>query len=673
MNKQVINVPKGIRYISEWKEFELPDHPCIINKQITGCGFTEWAITCPQHTIIVSPRKILLENKESQHQGELLYLKNEVLDQCLEFDKDLSSMINSTKQEVLNSSDSTNAIIEMRDRAINYYNYCIISGKWCKIIITYDSFGILKQALDSIGRLGMFQVVVDEFQSIFTDSRFKSSTEMEFLNHLQDIQNLCFVSATPMLDKYLEMLDEFNTLDYYTLDWGALDPGRIVKPQLEVKSCRSIVTVSREIIEEHRNGVYKKSIFTDESGNFREMESRELVIYVNSVKNICDIIKKCDIKPDEVNILCARTSENEKKIRKALGITKKDVFEIGRVPKMGEPHKMFTFCTRTVYLGADFYSTCARSIILSDANVDCMAVDILLDLPQILGRQRLNENPWKNRAELYFKTLSSKKSSTSEEFIKMIQQKKANTENLLLAYSQVSDPQAKHVLTVNYQKVAKTFNYREDYVAVNAHGGKDLFPVFNNLVMVAELRAYEVQQIDYRDRFTVFNSLVEYTSSSDFELEHTHNSNRIDEFLHEFTDLRFFTDKMRLFCECQEAFNVLELVPIEYKNYYITLGPEKIKSLSYQKSKLEEEYGNLKNNQEVKDDFVNELFDMFPLNSRISYLEIKKLLSGFYSKIGLIKTPKATDLLDYFEVKKIKITTEDGKRVDGYEILKRKL
>ena len=64
MNKTIINVPKGIRYISEWKEFELPDHPCIINKQITGCGFTEWAITCPQHTIIVSPRKILLENKD---------------------------------------------------------------------------------------------------------------------------------------------------------------------------------------------------------------------------------------------------------------------------------------------------------------------------------------------------------------------------------------------------------------------------------------------------------------------------------------------------------------------------------------------------------------------------------------------------------------------------------
>ena len=666
MNKQTINVPKGIRFISEWEEFSLPENPCIINKQITGCGFTEWAITCPQHTIIVSPRKILLENKESQHQGELLYLKNEVLDQYLDFDKDLSSTINSAKQDKSDSIDYSSAIISMKDQAINYYNYCIISNKWCKMTITYDSFGHLKQALESINRLGMFQIVVDEFQSIFTDSRFKSSTEMEFLNHLRGINKLCFVSATPMLDKYLDMLDEFNTLDYYTLDWGALDPSRVIKPQLEVKSCRSIVTVSREIIEEHRKGVFRKSIVTDENNNFQEIESRELVIYVNSVKNICDIVKKCELKPDEVNILCAKTPDNIKKVRKAFGLTKKDDFEIGKVPKRDEPHKMFTFCTRTVYLGADFYSTCARSIILSDANIDCMAVDILLDLPQILGRQRLNENPWKNRAELYFKVISGKKSNTSEEFVKMISQKKANTENLLLAYSQVSDPRAKHVLTINYQKVAKTFNYKEDYVAVNTHGGKDLFPVFNNLVMVAELRAFEVQQIDYRDRFTVFNSLIDYTSVSNSEIENS--CNNLEDFLYKFNEFRFFTDKMRLLCESNIS-NVLEVVPIEYKNYYITLGPEKIKSLSYQKSKLEEEYNKLKNNQDTIFDFINELIVLFPLNSRVSYIEIKKSLSDLYTKIGLIKSPKATDLLEYFEVKKIKITIDDGKRVDGYEIL----
>ena len=63
MNKTILDVPAGIRYMSEWEGFELPDFPVIINKQITGCGFTEWCIRNRLNSIICSPRKILLENK----------------------------------------------------------------------------------------------------------------------------------------------------------------------------------------------------------------------------------------------------------------------------------------------------------------------------------------------------------------------------------------------------------------------------------------------------------------------------------------------------------------------------------------------------------------------------------------------------------------------------------
>lgn len=40
-----------------------------------------------------------------------------------------------------------------------------------------------------------------------------------------------------------------------------------------------------------------------------------------------------------------------------------------------------------------------------------------------------------------------------------------------------------------------------------------------------------------------------------------------------------------------------------------------------------------------------------------------------YQDIGLIKTPKATNLLDYFEVKEVKLTVDRGKREGGYLIL----
>ena len=57
-----------------------------------------------------------------------------------------------------------------------------------------------------------------------------------------------------------------------------------------------------------------------------------------------------------------------------------------------QPHKQFTFCTRTAYLGADFYSPNAYTIICSDCNIESMSLDISLDLPQIMGRQRLQKN-----------------------------------------------------------------------------------------------------------------------------------------------------------------------------------------------------------------------------------------------------------------------------------------
>ena len=667
MEKIVVNVPKGIRYISEWEEFKLPDYPCIINKSITGCGFTEWCIRNNQNVILCSPRRILLENKEEQHPGELLYVRNE-LDKVLEVDKDLSASKNSSSDEtvmsVLDSDKLRESIDYIHLEVKNYYMICQKNQRPCKLTVTYDSYRHLVDALgDSIKN---FYIIVDEFQSIFTDSRFKSSTEIEFLNHLQGIDRLCFVSATPMMDKYLDMLDEFKDLPYIELNWGALDPSRIIKPQLIVKACHSIISVASEVIKTYQAGNFQKFTYQDDQGVFQEIESKELVIYVNSVKNICDIIKKCELNINNTNVLCSKTPDNEKKIRKAFGLKKNEI-GIGSVPVYGQSRKMFTLCTRTVYLGADFYSDNARSIILSDANIECLAVDITLDLPQILGRQRLNENPWKNRAELYFKsTLKSKRASSFNEFAEMIQQKRENTKNLLLAYSQVSDPQAKHMLTVNYQYVAKSKNYKDDYVSVNTHGGKDLFPVFNNLVMVSELRAFEVQQIDYRDRFTVFNLLRE----GDCEI-----NDNVENFLHEFDSLCQFTDKMKFLCDSnfleRDLDDILNCIPLIFKNYYITLGPEKIKALSYQKSKLDLEYENQKLIQITGSNLEEAIYSEFKVGEKYLKSDIKSKLKDLYSSFNISSTPKSTDLDKYFILERSRVSVE-GKQCEGYKLIGKK-
>ena len=223
MDRKIITVPKGIRYINQWDSFSLPTHPCIINKQITGCGFTEYCLTNSDNVILCSPRKILLENKAEQHKDTVLYAKSG-LDTFVNFEKDLSASTKKPEKEekqTVSEEEIKDIIMAFKDSIKQYYQECTIKQKPCKIIVTYDSFRHVKAALGD--DINYFYVVIDEFQSVFTDAKFKSTTEIGFLTQLQGISNLSFVSATPMIDKYLEMLDEFKNLPYYELDWETED------------------------------------------------------------------------------------------------------------------------------------------------------------------------------------------------------------------------------------------------------------------------------------------------------------------------------------------------------------------------------------------------------------------------------------------------------------------
>ncbi len=673
MNKTVINVPAGIRYISDWEGFELPEFPHIIDKQVTGCGFTEWAITSNINMIIASPRVILLENKAEQHPGEVFYARND-LDSVLNVDRDLTKALSNIKktekeQEKLKKDlDISKKKSELRKQIRDYYLMCLNNEIPCKILVTYDSYRIVFETLMSLGKecFDSFYTIVDEFQSIFIDSKFKSDTELEFISVLKKVNRLCFVSATPMIDEYLDMLDDFKNLPLYELNWGILQPDRIINPQLSIFSTPSITESAIKIIETYKKGKFEKTVVQDMVGNFLEIESKELVIYVNSVKNICDIIKKAALTIDETNVLCSATNENKAKIRKAFGLSKGQPGGIGRVPLKHEPRKMFTLCTRTVYLGADFYSTNARSVILSDANIDCLAVDITLDLPQILGRQRLVENPWKNRAELYIKCLSKKNIISVDDYKKYQEAKITSTKNLLSVYHN-AEFSTRHTLAKALQKLAKSYNYKDDYVAVNTHNGSDLVPVFNNLVMISELRAFQIQQIDYVNRFRVLNQIQKdgYSIVED----------AMTEFLEKFNSFILFKDKMRLLCEYDFQDNQLDIIlsqiPIEYSTYYKVLGPTKIKAHGYQRSKLN---AAMSDSISIVNGKLGKLiYNEFKIGDKLSNTEIKERLRKLYKENNIDSTPKATDITSIFKVKKIKITLDTLERVNGLEITELKI
>ena len=303
-----------------------------------------------------------------------------------------------------------------------------------------------------------------------------------------------------------------------------------------------------------------------------------------------------------------------------------------------------------------------------------ITVDITLDLPQILGRQRLDCNPWKNRAELYVKFLSIGNKKTKEDFDKYINNKIKKTNELLNIYSGVSESSAKHTLVETYQYVAKSRVYSENYVAVNTHKGRDLFPVFNNLVMISEKRAFDIQQTDYADRFKVLSKVIiggyEIDPITDF----------VNKFISYFKELPYFTDRMRYLCNNdfsdKKILNlVLSQIPIDYSTFYNTLGPERIKALGYQKSKLEKDLQDILNINSNFSDIQNKVLVEFHVGQKIPLAEIKQKLKDIYCEFNYNKTAKATDLIEFFEVSECLLTrVVDGekKRVKGYEIISKK-
>jgi hypothetical protein len=663
MKKSKLDVPSGIRYMSQWGEFKIPNIPHIINKQIPGCGFTEFCITNEEDVILCSPRKILLQNKFDQHREDVYLVVNE-FEKDPGMDKDLTKEPryhrNYSDEEVLPSDDELNSLFKRLTFEIStYIKDCRYHNKPAKILVTYDSFRIVKDIVKHNDNIDKFRIVIDEFQSIFTDSKFKSDTEIGFVSQVQDLQKVCYVSATPMIEKYLEMIEEFKDLPYYELDWGSMDPDRLTRPKLDVKTLKSVFTEAGPIIKKYLDGKFDFRFVVDKDGNPKRVESREVVFYVNSVKNITSIVKRAKLKPEQVNILVANTPENAKRIRR-LGRK----FSIGRVPLKDEPRKMFTFCTRTVYLGADFYSDNAQTVIISDANIDTLAVDITLDLPQIMGRQRLSENPWKDEATLFFRSTLEKNRTNKEMFDNRIKVKDEKSESLLLAHDKNEERERLNLSEV-FQKYAKSFNYKDNYVAVNIDSSGKLYPVLNKLVRISELRAFEIQQCDYADRFSVFNELGKVTEfkSKDEYLD----------FFSVYDNLNDRRSKLKYLVDYgldgNNISGILEVIPERrFKDYIEVLGLEQIKSLSYVPSVIDKRLNLLTfDKNKIKERILSE----FEVGKSYTKSFIKEKLGEIYKELGYKAKPKASSLEQFFELKSC-LLPDNNKRVNGFKILSKK-
>lgn len=639
MNKQIIQVPPGVRYLSQWKEFDgmLPNEHFILNKRLTGAGATYHFLTNEEDVVLCSPRISLIESKKNEHSGDVCFYR----DMQNAASPDASGK--SVKSRVKKSS-----ILSYKNDVKAYIAYRRSIGRSIKIMVTYDSLGHIIDVLKSVGISGSeITLVIDEFQCIFTDASFKSLTEMTFLDNARYFTKAIFLSATPYLESYMDKIPQFQNMPYMELEW----PEDMVKPATvhNIKMKRSVTYTCCGIIGKMKSGK------TIQYGAI-QINTTEAVFYINSVSDICRIIKKSGLEPSEVNVLCARDDRNVKKLE-AVGHV------IGSVPKRGETLKMFTFCTRTTFLGVDFYSECAYSFVFADPKVHTLSLDISTDLPQIIGRQRLDSNPYRNEAILFYKSNSI--GLDEDSFNKYVEDKRSKTDTLIQSYNAMT-PDAQKGTIPKYRASIEKDRYKDDYLTVVDDKNTGCVKVeFNQLVMLAEIRSWEIRKNNFTGSYSILCQQSEAglvgtigTATKDPE---------VIKFLEQYNKLTTSIEKIKSLCDFlkdhPELIDELDFIPQSYKDYWEALGYDEIVKLGFQKSKIESVMSKPRTSEE-QEKIIVEVRKQFERGRRYNLTEVKSKLKEIYKSLGVQKAAKANDIEEYIPVK-------EGRGKDGrfYTIL----
>lgn len=180
----------------------------------------------------------------------------------------------------------------------------------------------------------------------------------------------------------------------------------------------------------------------------------------------------------------------------------------------------------------------------------------------------------------------------------------------------------------------------------------------------------------YRHKFLLIdkNNVSDYVNSF---LDYFNSiSENILNFYSNFWKNSNYVDRLKFLCENG---NILSSSDLEiffsllrkdsYRNFYLGLGPEKCKALGYNFTFMRKEYSlRFFNTDKVKE----EIFSQFKVGDRMTSADIKSQLGIIYRGLSYEKTPKATDLEEYFELKDIRLRDSNGKMSRGFEILSQK-
>lgn len=601
MNKLTkVAVPNDVRFLSEWRGFELPHG--LLEKGPTGCGGTTLFISGSFRGVLVSPRIKLIENKQKQHANCLMVHGRTSVD-------DIRTML-AEKADVQN----------------------------LKVLTTTDSFHKVKEA---IGDMSHWRVLVDEYHLLLMDSAFKSLTEFMLLDQLADCPYVTYMSSTPLLDEVTSQIPQLRDMPRTLLVWQnteKINVHRVFHSQP--------VNALLEMISMWKAG--EVPTYTYDDGT--QVKALELIVYLNSVTKIINVVRESKLTPEQVNLITADTSSNRKML-KELGEEMGGLeYEVGGFPLKGEPNKPYTFCTSTAFQGCDCYSERAFTIVVADVHSQTTCLDITYSLRQIAGRCRMQKNPFRNEIYLIYNT--GTREMSDEEFTKEMAEKVEMTQqqitNANLTEGKYRIRRARELERLQtIQEFADTYTYYD--VA------KDEF-CFNHLAKLYEEHAHHVRAHVYHDGISVVREIEQTSLSTPAE----ESTIKTEQQLKLVLTRKGFEECCRRYVEAKANplshfdFGLQRLVDEHPKlpAYYDLLGAKRIAALGYREKYMMEEVDRLSSQEELQE----KVQKAFPVGGVFTTDEVKEKLGKIYEEHRLYtrgkpRKPQATHLEKEFGLK----------------------
>ena len=617
----LVNIPKGIRHLSDWKEignYINYDYPIILNKQVTACGATTYYLLNDDNIILCSPRKAMIQSK----------LKDELLQNLITLDYESSKTIDKLQYEIE---------LKIRER--------LAKKQPIKILITYDSFHYIKEILLWNQWLDLFRVIIDEMQCLIKDSAFKGNTELEFMKQLQGINKVVYLSATPTpkwINDKIPLLKDIPTIK---LQFDDSDIRTIHFNGCNLYKNGKKITFKQKI-KEFYNYFLDNGYFFKKTINGVDYYSKELLVFISNVNEICEIIKYNNLTQNEVDVICSEFGNSKAKLKRECGLLP------SKVKGKGEQKKLFTFITRAAYEGMDWYSDNASIIIFCNPNTECMTIDISTDLHQIVGRIRNSSNVFRNDVYM-FCNLLPKDVSFGQHRI----EKEKLTKDQLILYNN-SSSWGKEKL----RKKFKSDNFKTWYIEVVNDK-----PIISDMYMIAEEYSNAI-----RNEMATNNSyqVIKDYNEGDFNNELQDNNKRlINQFYQQFCIFKTFNDRLQYLCQFIESYpNLQNQLNIngEYLSYIQLLGIKACKAKLYRQDYLEPYYKQAKLQKQIQERIKNS----FSVGERNTKSFFKTQIQQIYNDLGIEIKAKATDLNKVFTIKTVKINNGNhNNRQMGFEIL----